>query len=103
MKKCLLLVIVFFYELEILILDEFIVGIDLFFRKMIWEKFYDFKKKGIMIIVMTYIMDEVEFCECLGLIREGKLVVVGIIEELKKCVLFGWIEDVFLLEEVVLL
>lgn len=40
-------------------------------------------------------MDEAEFCERLGLIREGKLVAVGTTEELKKRVSSGRIEDVF--------
>ncbi len=44
-------------------------------------------------------MDEAEFCERLGLIREGNLVAVGTPEELKKRVSSGRIEDVFLLEE----
>ncbi len=53
------------------------------------------KKKGTTIIVTTHIMDEAEFCERLGLIREGKLVAVGTTEELKKRVSSGRIEDVF--------
>ena len=40
-------------------------------------------------------MDEAEFCERLGLIREGKLVATGEPEELKKLVSSGRIEDVF--------
>ncbi len=98
MKKRLSLAIAF----EILILDEPTVGIDPLLRKTIWEKFYDLKKKGTTIIVTTHIMDEAEFCERLGLIREGKLVATGTPEELKKRVSSGRIEDVFLLEEVAL-
>ena len=71
------------------------MGIDPLLRKTIWEKFYDLKKKGTTIIVTTHIMDEAEFCERLGLIREGKLVAVGTTEELKKRVSSGRIEDVF--------
>lgn len=44
-------------------------------------------------------MDEAEFCERLGLIREGNLVAVGTPEELKKRVSSRRIEDVFLLVE----
>ncbi|WP_114556318.1 ABC transporter ATP-binding protein [Bacillus sp. PF5] len=101
MKKRLSLAIALLHEPEILILDEPTVGIDPLLRKTIWEKFYDLKKKGTTIIVTTHIMDEAEFCERLGLIREGKLVAVGTTEELKKRVSSGRIEDVFLLEEVV--
>ncbi|MGQ0519275.1 hypothetical protein ACT453_60825, partial [Bacillus sp. D-CC] len=46
-------------------------------------------KKGTTIIVTTHIMDEAEFCERLGLIREGKLVATGTTEELKKRVSSG--------------
>ncbi|WP_312505170.1 ABC transporter ATP-binding protein, partial [Bacillus luti] len=100
MKKRLSLAIALLHEPEILILDEPTVGIDPLLRTTIWEKFYDLKKKGTTIIVTTHIMDEAEFCERLGLIREGNLVAVGTPEELKKRVSSGRIEDVFLLEEV---
>ncbi len=95
MKKRLSLAIALLHEPEILILDEPTVGIDPLLRKTIWAKFYDLKKKGTTIIVTTHIMDEAEFCERLGLIREGKLVATGTTEELKKRVSSGRIEDVF--------
>lgn len=99
MKKRLSLAIALLHEPEILILDEPTVGIDPLLRKTIWGKFYELKKKGTTIIVTTHIMDEAEFCERLGLIREGNLVAVGTPEELKKRVSSERIEDVFLLEE----
>ncbi|OQR56613.1 ABC transporter ATP-binding protein [Bacillus sp. CDB3] len=101
MKKRLSLAIALLHEPEILILDEPTVGIDPILRKSIWEKFYDLKKKGTTIIVTTHIMDEAEFCERLGLIREGKLVAIGTPEELKKQTSSGRIEDVFMLEGVI--
>ncbi|MBK5346209.1 ABC transporter ATP-binding protein [Bacillus sp. TH45] len=101
MKKRLSLAIALLHEPEILILDEPTVGIDPLIRKSIWEKFYDLKKKGTTIIVTTHIMDEAEFCERLGLIREGNLVAIGTPEELKKQTSSGRIEDVFMLEGVI--
>ncbi|PGM90022.1 ABC transporter ATP-binding protein [Bacillus cereus] len=101
MKKRLSLAIALLHEPEILILDEPTVGIDPLLRKSIWEKFYDLKKKGTTIIVTTHIMDEAEFCERLGLIREGNLVAIGTPEELKKQTSSGRIEDVFMLEGVI--
>lgn len=101
MKKRLSLAIALLHEPEILILDEPTVGIDPLLRKSIWEKFYDLKKKGTTIIVTTHIMDEAEFCERLGLIREGNLVAIGTPEELKKRTSSGRIEDVFMLEGVI--
>ncbi|GAB6435339.1 MULTISPECIES: ABC transporter ATP-binding protein [Bacillus] len=102
MKKRLSLAVALLHEPEILILDEPTVGIDPLLRKTIWKEFYNLKKKGTTIIVTTHIMDEAEFCERLGLIREGKLVAIGAPGELKKRVSSGRIEDVFLLEEVAL-
>ncbi|WP_426952049.1 ABC transporter ATP-binding protein [Bacillus mycoides] len=101
MKKRLSLAIALLHEPEILILDEPTVGIDPLLRKSIWENFYDLKKKGTTIIVTTHIMDEAEFCERLGLIREGNLVAIGTPEELKKQTSSGRIEDVFMLEGVI--
>ncbi|HDR7795384.1 TPA: ABC transporter ATP-binding protein [Bacillus luti] len=101
MKKRLSLAMALLHEPKILILDEPTVGIDPILRKSIWEKFYDLKKKGTTIIVTTHIMDEAEYCERLGLIREGKLVAIGTPDELKSCVSSRRIEDVFLLEGVV--
>lgn len=98
MKKRLSLAMSLVHEPKLLILDEPTVGIDPVLRKSIWEKFYDLKKQGTTIIVTTHIMDEAEFCERLGLIRDGKLIAIGTPDELKGRTASGRIEDVFVLE-----
>ncbi|MEI4828160.1 ABC transporter ATP-binding protein [Bacillus sp. FJAT-53711] len=98
MKKRLSLAMSLLHEPKLLILDEPTVGIDPVLRKSIWDKFYELKKQGTTIIVTTHIMDEAEFCERLGLIREGKLIATGSPVELKERTTSGRIEDVFLLE-----
>ncbi|HDX9589952.1 TPA: ABC transporter ATP-binding protein [Bacillus pseudomycoides] len=98
MKKRLSLAMSLLHEPRLLILDEPTVGIDPVLRKSIWDKFYELKKQGTTIIVTTHIMDEAEFCERLGLIREGKLIATGSPVELKARTTSGRIEDVFLLE-----
>ncbi|MFI8709267.1 ABC transporter ATP-binding protein [Bacillus sp. NPDC077411] len=98
MKKRLSLAMSLLHEPKLLILDEPTVGIDPVLRKSIWDKFYELKKQGTTIIVTTHIMDEAEFCERLGLIREGKLIATGSPAELKQRTTSGRIEDVFLLE-----
>lgn len=98
MKKRLSLAMALLHEPKLLILDEPTVGIDPVLRKSIWEKFYDLKKNGTTIIVTTHIMDEAEFCERLGLIRDGKLIAIGTPDELKGRTASGRIEDVFVLE-----
>ncbi|HDX9579802.1 TPA: ABC transporter ATP-binding protein [Bacillus pseudomycoides] len=101
MRKRLSLAMSLLHEPKLLILDEPTVGIDPVLRKSIWEKFYELKKQGTTIIVTTHIMDEAEFCERLGLIRDGKLIAAGSPVELKERTTSGRIEDVFLLEGVV--
>ncbi|PFA22634.1 MULTISPECIES: ABC transporter ATP-binding protein [Bacillus cereus group] len=98
MKKRLSLAMALLHEPKLLILDEPTVGIDPVLRKSIWEKFYELKKQGTTIIVTTHIMDEAEFCERLGLIRDGKLIATGTPNDLKNRTSSGRIEDVFLLE-----
>ena len=101
MKKRLSLAMALLHEPKLLILDEPTVGIDPVLRKSIWKKFYDLQKQGTTIIVTTHIMDEAEFCERLGLIRDGYLIATGTPNELKERTSSGRIEDVFLLEGVV--
>jgi len=98
MKKRLSLAMALLHEPRLLILDEPTVGIDPVLRKSIWEKFHELKGQGTTIIVTTHIMDEAEFCERLGLIRDGKLIATGTPNDLKDRTSSGRIEDVFLLE-----
>lgn len=71
MKCRLFLVIFVFVDLDVLILDELIVGIDLELRKMIWVELGDLKVNGKCIFVMIYVMDEVEKCDRFVMIRNG--------------------------------
>ncbi|WP_028400271.1 ABC transporter ATP-binding protein [Ectobacillus panaciterrae] len=98
MKKRLSLAMALLHEPELLILDEPTVGIDPVLRKSIWEEFHNLSKNGTTIIVTTHIMDEAEYCERLGLLRDGKLLAIGTPEELKAKTSTGKLEDVFLME-----
>lgn len=96
MKRRLSLAIALLHEPPILILDEPTVGIDPVLRKSIWEELYKLKNKGTTIIVTTHVMDEVEKCDNLGMIRDGKLIAVGTPEELKAATGSSNIEGAFL-------
>jgi ABC-2 type transport system ATP-binding protein len=98
MKKRLSLATALLHEPQLLILDEPTVGIDPVLRKSIWAEFYELSKQGTTIIVTTHIMDEAEYCERLGLLRDGKLLAVGTPDELKAKTVTGKLEDVFLME-----
>lgn len=96
MKRRLSLAIALVHEPPILILDEPTVGIDPVLRKSIWKELYKLQNKGTTIIVTTHVMDEVEKCNNLGMIRDGKLIAVGSPDEIKRASNSNTIEDAFL-------
>lgn len=96
MKRRLSLAIALIHEPPILILDEPTVGIDPILRKSIWEELRRICENGTTIIVTTHVMDELEKCDNLGMIRDGKLIAVGSPTELKAASSSSTIEEAFL-------
>lgn len=96
MKRRLSLAIALVHEPPVLILDEPTVGIDPVLRKSIWEELYKLKNNGTTIIITTHVMDEVEKCNNLGMIRDGKLIAVGSPDEIKRASNSNTIEEAFL-------
>jgi len=96
MKRRLSLAIALIHEPPVLILDEPTVGIDPMLRKVIWKELYDLKASGVSIIITTHVMDEVEKCDTIGMIREGRLIALGSPAELKEATGTTNIEDAFL-------
>lgn len=96
MKRRLSLAISLIHNPPILILDEPTVGIDPVLRKSIWNELYKLKDGGTTIIVTTHVMDEVEKCNTLGMIRDGKLIATGSPNEIKKASNSNTIEEAFL-------
>jgi ABC-2 type transport system ATP-binding protein len=96
MKRRLSLAIALIHEPPILILDEPTVGIDPVLRKSIWDELYKLKNSGTTIIITTHVMDEVEKCNNLGMIRDGKLIAIGSPSEIKHASNSSTIEEAFL-------
>lgn len=96
MKRRLSLAISLLHEPSILILDEPTVGIDPVLRKSIWNELYQLRDNGTTIIVTTHVMDEVEKCDTLGMIREGRLIALGSPETLKSDTSTSTLEEAFL-------
>ena len=84
MKRRLSLAIALIHEPPVLILDEPTVGIDPVLRKSVWQELYRLSSNGTTIIVTTHVMDEVEKCDNLGMIRDGKLIAIGSPDEMKR-------------------
>lgn len=96
MKRRLSLAISLIHEPPVLILDEPTVGIDPLLRKTIWDELYKLRDNGTTIIVTTHVMDEVEKCDELGMIREGKLIAIGSPNQIKLATSSNTIEEAFL-------
>jgi ABC-2 type transport system ATP-binding protein len=96
MKRRLSLAISLLHEPPILILDEPTVGIDPVLRKVIWDELFKLKDNGTTIILTTHAMDEVEKCDTVGMIRDGKLIALGSPAELKSATSSSTIEEAFL-------
>lgn len=96
MKRRLSLATALMHEPKILILDEPTVGIDPILRLSIWEELGRLRDAGTTIIITTHMMDELERCDKLGMIRDGKLIAVGSPSELKQQASCDKIEEAFL-------
>ena len=68
---------------EVLFLDEPTSGVDPITRREFWNHINAMVAKGMAIVITTHFMDEAEYCDRIGLINEGKLIMVGTPDELK--------------------
>ena len=71
---------------KVLFLDEPTSGVDPITRREFWSHINALVDKGISVIITTHFMDEAEYCDTIGLINQGKLLVVDSPDNLKKSV-----------------
>ncbi|HEY9287833.1 MAG TPA: ABC transporter ATP-binding protein [Candidatus Dormibacteraeota bacterium] len=81
---------------DLLLLDEPTVGVDPLLRIQLWDRFQQMAREGKTILVSSHVMDEAERCDRLGLIRFGRLLAEGTVEELKAMAGVDRLEDAFL-------
>ena len=81
---------------RLLLLDEPTVGVDPQLRRQFWDRFGTMAAEGTTIVVSSHVMDEAERCQRLGLIRFGRLLAEGSVEELKAQAGVDRLEDAFL-------
>lgn len=82
-KQKLGLILTLMNEPEILVMDEPTVGLDPLLQNRIYEFIDELKEKGTTIFLSSHNLPEVErICDRVGIIREGKIVEIGKIDEL---------------------
>lgn len=81
MKHRASLVAALLHEPELLVLDEPTVGVDPEIRAGFWQYFHDLKRAGKTVLITTHYMDEARNCDRVGLLRQGKLIAEGTVDE----------------------
>jgi drug efflux transport system ATP-binding protein len=71
------------HEPPIIFLDEPTSGVDPVSRRQFWDLIYELSSKGVTVFVTTHYMDEAEYCDRIGLIHRGELIVTGTPQRLK--------------------
>ena len=71
-------------EPEILVLDEPTVGLDPVLRQELWSFFHELADAGTTLFVSSHVMDEADRCDALVLLREGRVLVTGTPEDLRR-------------------
>jgi ABC-2 type transport system ATP-binding protein len=83
------------HEPKLLFLDEPTSGVDPSARRAFWDLIYELAENGVTILVTTHYMDEAEYCERVGIMRDGKLLAMDTPTNLKKSIIQGDVWEVF--------
>ncbi|MFZ5909542.1 MAG: ABC transporter ATP-binding protein [Chloroflexota bacterium] len=94
-RQRLSLAIALVHEPKLLFLDEPTSGVDPTARRAFWDLIYELAEGGVTILVTTHYMDEAEYCERVGIMREGKLLAMDTPSNLKANIISGDVWEVF--------
>ncbi len=83
------------HEPKLLFLDEPTSGVDPTARRAFWDLIYELAESGVTIMVTTHYMDEAEYCERVGVMRDGKLLAMDTPTNLKKSIIKGDVWEVY--------
>ncbi len=83
------------HEPKLLFLDEPTSGVDPTARRAFWDLIYELAENGVTILVTTHYMDEAEYCERVGIMRDGKLLAMDTPSNLKKNIIAGDVWEVY--------
>jgi ABC-2 type transport system ATP-binding protein len=73
------------HQPKLLILDEPTTGLDIEARYEIWDLILRLKRQGMTILLTTHLLDEAErLCQRIGILKGGRIVAEGSLEELRK-------------------
>jgi ABC-2 type transport system ATP-binding protein len=83
------------HQPKLLFLDEPTSGVDPTARRAFWDLIYQLAEDGVTILVTTHYMDEAEYCERVGVMRDGKLLAMDTPTNLKKSIITGDVWEIY--------
>jgi ABC-2 type transport system ATP-binding protein len=84
------------HQPRLLFLDEPTSGVDPRARRAFWDLIYELVERGVTALVTTHYMDEAEYCNRVGIMRNGRLLAFDTPSALKTEALPGLAWDVLL-------
>lgn len=96
-RQRLFIVIALIPNPEVVFLDELTTGLDARARREVWNILLRLKKQGLSILLTSHFMDEVEaLCDEILILKKGKTVFHGTVDEAKKQSGKSQFEDAYL-------
>lgn len=96
-KQKLFIVLALIPNPKVVFLDELTTGLDTRARHDVWKCLSDLKQKGLTIFLTSHFMDEVEaLCDKIMILKKGKIVFNGTVEQAIKNSPYENFEDVYL-------
>ena len=84
-RQRLFIVLALIPDPELVFLDELTTGLDAKARRSVWKILSELKSRGLTILLTSHFMDEVEtLCDEICILRQGKAVFFGTVEQAKQ-------------------
>ncbi|MET0910597.1 MAG: ABC transporter ATP-binding protein [Ilumatobacteraceae bacterium] len=96
MQRRLALAATFVHEPSFLFLDEPTAGIDPILREKFWNQFRSLASEGRTLLVTTQYVGEASFCDYVGLLSDGELLMFDTPQNLRRAAFDGEVVDVVL-------
>lgn len=84
------------HEPKVLFLDEPTSGVDPTARRNFWDLIYSLAEEGVTVLVTTHYLDEAEYCNCVGMMRNGKLLAMDTPRALKERYIKGNVSELYI-------
>jgi ABC-2 type transport system ATP-binding protein len=100
MQRRLALAAAFVHDPALVFLDEPTAGIDPILRSTFWEQFREMRDEGRTLCVTTQYVGEAAYCDRVGLLSDGELLLLDTPENLRKAAFEGEVVEIELSREV---